>query len=280
MKTSQVAAVLVPVATVNAQWWGGAPQCASSCMSSAWNNPTSWPEPTSLCAGGTPAVATCVQSACAATPTVWSSYSSLSSSLCSKYASCTSGGTGAVRTITATGGTWNGGWWNDANKWGGPDGKGWNGNGKGGWKRDGPHGFGGPGGKDWPKTLTSGQVYTVTGCDWNDGYWGGFGWGVGKGGPWGWGTGWTAQATSTGMVTKTWTAGGSAFTTTAPATFAVAVSGSVTSTATLGLAQQAEATGTPGTPGTPAPNAAAGSNSGVKVAGAALAGFVGVALAL
>lgn len=246
-------------------------------MSSAWSNPTSWPEPTSLCSGGKTAVADCVQSACTATPTVWSSYSSLSSSLCSKYASCTSAGTNAVRTVTATGGTWNGGWWNDANKWGGP------------WKRDGPgggaHGFGGPGGpggpganSNWPKTLTSGQVYTVTGCDWNDGYWGGFGWGVGKGGPWGWGTGWTAHATSTGIVTRTYTAGGTVYTTTGPATIAVAVSGSVTSTATLGLAQ-VEATGTPA-PGGATGGSSGGSNAAVKAAGAALAGFVGVALAL
>lgn len=278
MKATTVAVVLAPAAVANAQWFGGAPACASSCMSSAWNSANSWPTATSFCATATPSVASCVSAACAATPTAWSSFSSMSSSLCGQWSSCTSSGTDAVRTVTATGGTWGGGWFNDANrgwddasrqqwedKFKSKFGEGWKtaAGGPGNWKRDFPAGG--------PKALTSGQVYTVTGCDWNDGYWGGFGWGAGFGGPWGWGNGWTAQATSTGLVTRTITTNGAVITTTEAATIGVAVSGSVTTTSTFGFAQ-AQATGTS--------DAGRLAANGVKVVGAVLGGVVGVAALL
>ncbi|TLD21942.1 hypothetical protein PspLS_07867 [Pyricularia sp. CBS 133598] len=277
MKVATITAILAPAAVANAEWWGGAPGCAATCMSQAWNDANSWPSATSFCASyPTPTVAACVEVACAATPTAWSSFSAMSSNVCSQWSSCTNAGPNNVRTITATGGTWGGGWFNDAARgWDDASRKEWEDKwksrgGPGGpfpWKRDGPGHFG-PGG---PKALTSGQVYTVTGCDWNDGYWGGFGWGAGFGGPWGMGTGWTALATSTGLVTRTITTNGAVFTTTEAATIGVAVSGGVTTTSTFGFAQ-AQATGTS--------DAGRVSANGVKIVGAVLGGVVGVAALL
>ncbi|RYO74229.1 hypothetical protein DL764_010911 [Monosporascus ibericus] len=116
MRTPVIAAAIAPLAL--AQWWKGAPECAQSCLSSAFSSvtaslsssgdegtsgatttappPSFWPAQQAYCddpdAAGV--AGSCVRGACAATPAVFTSYSSLSSSLCSRYASCTSAGRG------------------------------------------------------------------------------------------------------------------------------------------------------------------------------------------
>lgn len=102
------------------------------------------------------------------------------------------------------------------------------------------------GSASWSGTRTwSGGPYTVTGCAWDGSPWAGrpAGWGNGSGaggcggyGPWGqWGNAWSwttrTLASATGTVTA---AGGAIAVITAPATVAVAVSGDVSSTTTLG----------------------------------------------
>ncbi|KAK4170383.1 hypothetical protein QBC43DRAFT_4941 [Cladorrhinum sp. PSN259] len=251
MKSSAIAAIFAP-ALATAQWYGGAPECAQTCFSSAWSSAASssaWPAPTNYCgATQAAAVSSCIDSACKATPTVISSYASLSSSLCSQWASCTSGGSASVYTVSAPAFT---------GSWGGP--------GRGPWREgDGNRG-------DFTKTWTGG-VYTVTGCEWNGNPWAGGpgGWGPGGAGgsPWAaWGKGWK-WTTATQTVTQVITANGATSTSVGLATVGLAVSGDVTSTSIL-TGSRAQQTG----------NAAdkKGVDAGVKVMGAMLGGVVAVA---
>ncbi|RYP77867.1 hypothetical protein DL771_000964 [Monosporascus sp. 5C6A] len=156
MRTLIIAAAIAPLAL--AQWWEGAPECAQSCLSSAFSSATAsssssgneeassatttappppfWPAQQAYCddpdAAG--AAGSCVRSACAATPAVFTSYSSLSSSLCSRYASCTSAGrstgTGGLGLVTVTHPA------GAAVTWGAPP----------GWSGSAPPGWGGGGG--------------------------------------------------------------------------------------------------------------------------------------
>ncbi|KAK4453563.1 hypothetical protein QBC34DRAFT_210285 [Podospora aff. communis PSN243] len=262
MKTAAVAAILAP-ALANAQWWGGAPECAQQCFSSVWETASTWPAPTSYCgATQAPTVASCISSACSATPTAITSYSSLSASLCSRWESCSSAGSTGVLTISAPAYTGTGAW--------GPGGR---------WGPGGPGGEGkGPWGAEYTGTKTwTGGVYTVTGCEWNGSPWAGGpgGWGAGGlgGSPWGnWGAGWkwsTATQTVTQIITIT-TGGVTSFSTSIGlATVAQAVSGDITQTSIItdGSAR-------------PTGNAAPGGMSdvaGVKVMGALLGGVVAVA---
>jgi len=262
MKTATLSAILAPAALANAQWWGGAPDCAQECFSSAYDESSTWPAPTSYCgATQAPAVATCISSACSATPTAITSYSSLSSSLCDKWSSCESAGSTGVYTVSLPAFTGTGSF--------GPGGK----FGPGG----GPGGGRGPWGNydgDATKTWTGG-AYTVTGCEWNGSPWAGGpgGWAGGLGGsPWGnWGHGWK-WSTGTQTVTQviTITEGGNTVLSTSIglATVAQAVNGETTQTSIIsdGSAQ-------------PTGNAAPGGHgeAGVKVMGAILGGVVAVA---
>ncbi|RYP32789.1 hypothetical protein DL767_005037 [Monosporascus sp. MG133] len=165
MRTPIIAATIAPLAL--AQWWKGAPECAQSCLSSAFSSatvppsssgdeeansatttappPPFWPAQEAYCddpdvAG---AAGSCVRGACAATPAVFTSYSSLSSSLCSRYAACTSAGRGTgtggpgLVTVTHPAGA--------AVTWGAPPG--WFGSAAPGWGSGGggPPPFAGPG---------------------------------------------------------------------------------------------------------------------------------------
>ncbi|KAK1768796.1 hypothetical protein QBC33DRAFT_606220 [Phialemonium atrogriseum] len=243
-----ISALLAP-AIAQAQWWGGAPNCAHSCFSSFFTSATDWPSPSNYCDSSQGAsVSSCLSSACSATPTAQTSYSSLSSSLCSRWASCSSAGSTGV--FTATFPTITG-------HHGGP----W-GNGDGPWT-------GGP--------------YTVTGCEWDGSPWAGGpgGWGPGGrgggGGPWGqWGNEWS-WATRTTTVTVVVTSDGSVATTVGPATVAVAASGDVRSTTTLGIvgAEQSAPTASDGDGNKNAGPRVAG-DVGVKAVGAVLGGVVAV----
>ncbi|OIW31152.1 hypothetical protein CONLIGDRAFT_679882 [Coniochaeta ligniaria NRRL 30616] len=263
---SSTLALLGSAALSQATWWDGAPNCAHTCLSSAWSSAsaTAWPSPGTYCtATQGPAVASCLSSACAATPTAYSSYSSLSSSLCSQWSSCSSAGSTGVYTLSAPPFTGTGG------PHGGPPGAG--------------H-FGPPG--DWSGTQTwTGGVYTVTGCEWAGSPWAGGpgGWGGGGGGgygdgPWGqWGNAWSWTTRTLPTVTATVTVdGGAASVITAPATIAVAVSGDVSSTTTLGTFGAA-VTGNAG--GSEAAGGLGGGNAAVKVVAVAL-GAVGVVVAM
>ncbi|KAI0597189.1 hypothetical protein F4775DRAFT_593514 [Biscogniauxia sp. FL1348] len=289
MKASIFTAVLAPTAA-SAHWWGGAPECAQSCLSSAWSSPTGtttswWPAQSEYCDGDyTDDVGDCVSSACTSTSTAWSSYSSLSSSLCSRYESCTSAGSTGVRTITYPGGpvTWAapGGWGSKGFAGGFP--------GEGGQ-------WGGPGNasdysqywSDWAsaysgsKTWTGG-VATVTGCAFDGSPW--FvgpdcGWnGLGGFNGWvGWGSGWSWGPTQTETVTVTTTDdGGDQTTATGIATVALAVSGTYTTSTILGAVETGASSA-----GNPAPRLAGpGGVEGSAVTvlmGVALGGVVAVA---
>jgi hypothetical protein len=262
MKAATIAAVLAP-AVVNAQWWGGAPDCAQNCFSSLWSSQsTAWPAPTSYCqATQAASVTSCINSACSATPTAITSYSSLQSSLCAQWSSCQSAGSTGVYTVSLP--AFTGSW--------GPGGRG------------GPGGFGGPGGPGgrgpWggdlgaTKTWTGG-VYTVTGCEWSGSPWAGGpgGWTGGlNGNPWGnWGHGWswsTATTTVTQIITVTQGGVTSLSTSIGLGTVALAVSGDITQTSVI--------TGGSAAPtGNVAPKDGA---QGVKVMGALLGGVVAVA---
>ncbi|KAI1854283.1 hypothetical protein JX265_000691 [Neoarthrinium moseri] len=284
MKTSSIAAVLAPSAA-SAQWWGGAPECAQSCLSSAyWGSASAttsayWPAQSEYCASDKgDQVSSCVNAGCASTSTAWASYSSLSSSLCSQWESCTSAGSTGVQTITYPSGsvTWGapGGW---------PTGKG----GPGNW--GGPSGPGGPGGaggwagvegnqvwSEWAAAYSgsktwSGGVVTVTGCVGN-----GSPWYAGPNGGWndhggfngwvGWGAGWSQGPTVTTTVTYTTTdAQGSESVYTGLATVAAAVSGDITTTQTLGSQ-------------TAGPTATHNAAPGGRAEGSAVTGMMGVAL--
>lgn len=259
MKTSAVAIALAPAAA-SAQWWGGAPECAQTCLSSAWSSVSAtaaatggngwWPKQSDYCADDKRSnVQDCLAKDCSATPTAVSSYSSLASSLCSAWSSCTAAGSTGVQTITYPGGpvTWGapGGW----------SGMGGNVNGPRGGNFGGPGGAGGWGGdssdskvwSEWAdaysgsKTWTGGVV-TVTGCVGN-----GSPWFAGPGGGWnnmggfngwvGWGKGWHWGSTVTETVTYTTTlSDGKVSEFTGLATVAAAVSGDLTTSTTLGAA--------------------------------------------
>ncbi|KAI5921792.1 hypothetical protein F4810DRAFT_323744 [Camillea tinctor] len=256
MKASTVAAILAPTAA-SAQWWRGAPDCAQSCLSSAWSSiasttsdtststtSTFWPVQSEYCdADVGSSVGNCISSACTVTSTAWSSYSSLSSSLCSQYESCTSAGTTGVQTITYSAGPVT---------WAAPGG--WGGGAKGG--------FGGRFPGDWDGNNTdysaywsewasaysgsrtwTGGVVTVTGCDFEGSPWfvgPGCGWNAqgGFNGWVGWGAGWSAGPTTTETVTVTTTdSAGSQTTQTGVATVAVAVSGGSTTSSIVGAVE-------------------------------------------
>jgi hypothetical protein len=291
MKTSTIAIALAPAAA-SAQWWGGAPECAQTCLSSAWSSASAtaasatggngwWPQQSDYCADDKRSnVQDCLAKDCSATPTAVSSYSSLASSLCSAWASCTAAGSTGAQTFTYPGGpvTWGapGGW----------SGAGGNGNGPRGGNFGGSGGFGGWGGdssdskvwSEWAdaysgsKTWTGGVV-TVTGCVGN-----GSPWFAGPGGGWnnlggfngwvGWGKGWSWGSTVTQTVTYTTTlSDGKVSEFTGLATVAAAVSGDLTTSTTLGAATA-----------TSTSSDSAGARVGGSSEGGIVTGMMGVAL--
>ncbi|KAI0425015.1 hypothetical protein F5Y09DRAFT_117869 [Xylaria sp. FL1042] len=260
-------AAAIPVVTAG-QWWNGAPECAQSCLSSAWAGPSGtttswWPQQSEYCDEGKgKTIGDCITSACSATETAYTSYSSLSSSLCSRYASCTSAGSTGVQTLTYSGGPVT---WAAPGGWGGrffPSGRG---------PGDGAAGqWGGPNGtdysqywSDWASAYSgsktwSGGVVTVTGCAFD-----GSPWFVGPNCGWnglggfngfvGWGSGWSWGPTQTETVTVTTTdANGKTTTETGVGTVAIAVSGTLTTSSIIGVL--AEETG--GSSSSDTPNAA------------------------
>ncbi|ORY67387.1 uncharacterized protein BCR38DRAFT_407366 [Pseudomassariella vexata] len=283
MKASTIAAVLAPSAA-SANWWGGAPECAQSCLSSAWADATAtitsanyWPAQSDYCdAGKGSSISSCINNGCSTTPTAISSYGSLSASLCSQYASCTSAGSTGVHTITYSAGPVNWGapgGWNGGKGFGGGPGGNWGDNKNGsddGWgaATDGSYWSEWASAYSGSKTWTGGVV-TVTGCVGNGSPWfvgPGCGWnGYGGFNGWvGWGAGWSLGPTTTGTVTYTTTnAQGSGSIYTGVATVAAAVSGTITTTSILGAAT---ATG----------NAAARVGQGAE--GSVVTGMMGVAL--
>ncbi|KAI1502039.1 hypothetical protein F5X99DRAFT_427680 [Biscogniauxia marginata] len=261
MKASTVTAALAP-SVASAQWWNGAPECAQSCLSSAWSSPTGtvtvtswWPAQSEYCdTDQGNSVGDCINNACTSTSTAFSSYSSLSSSLCSRYESCTSAGSTGVQTITYPGGpvTWAapGGWGGGQKAF--PGGHGFPGDGPGGGNISEYSQYW----SEWAsaysgsKTWTGG-VATVTGCAFDGSPWfvgPGCGWN-GQGGfdGWvGWGSGWSWGPTQTETVTVTTTdEAGSQTTQTGVATVALAVSGGLTTSTTLGAvaAETSDASG-------------------------------------
>ncbi|KAI1077841.1 hypothetical protein F5B20DRAFT_592583 [Whalleya microplaca] len=121
MKAGTLAAALAPCSLTSAEWYDGAPECAQSCLSSAYSPTGSgtisswWPAQSTYCdsdAGSS--IGACLSAACSDTPTAYASYADLSTSLCSRYASCTAAGSTGVQTITYPSGpvTWAapGGW--------------------------------------------------------------------------------------------------------------------------------------------------------------------------
>lgn len=269
MKTSTMSAILAPAALANAQWWGGAPECAQNCFSSFWSSESNWPAATSYCGANNngASVASCFNSACSATPTAVASYSSLTSSLCDRWASCSSAGSTGVYTVNlpAFTGTYPGGNFGPGGR-GGPGGGPWGGKG------------GGDNWDDASKTWTGG-AYTVTGCEWDGSPWAGGPWGYGGSGqgdsPWApWGKDWkwsTATQTITQVLTVT-NGGVTALTTSiGPATVALAVSGDTTQTSIIAAGAAASPTGSGAASGP-------GSDSlALKVVGSLLGGFVVVA---
>ncbi|GAP93020.1 hypothetical protein SAMD00023353_3100110 [Rosellinia necatrix] len=253
MKTSTFLINTLAPAIASADWWNGAPECAQSCLSSAWSGPSGtttswWPQQSEYCnedkgneVGG------CITDACSSTLTAYTSYSSLSSSLCSRYASCTDAGSTGVQTITYPGGPVT---WATPGGWGG---KGFG----GGAGHGGSDQWGGPNGSDYSqywsdwasaysgsKTWTGGVV-TVTGCAFD-----GSPWFVGPNCGWnglggfngfvGWGSGWSWGPTQTQTVTVTKTDdNGQQTTQTGVGTVVVAVSGTLTTSSLVGaLAQE------------------------------------------
>ncbi|KAI1120797.1 hypothetical protein F5Y10DRAFT_289296 [Nemania abortiva] len=259
MKYSALLSAVVPVVAGSAQWWNGAPECAQSCLSSAWASPSStitswWPQQSEYCDENKgSSIGDCISSACTETETAYTSYSSLSSSLCSRYASCTDAGSTGVQTITYSGGPVT---WATPGGWGGR----FFGAGRG--DGDGARQWGGPNGtdysqywSDWASAYSgsktwSGGVVTVTGCAFD-----GSPWFVGPNCGWnglggfngfvGWGSGWSWGPTQTETVTVTTTdASGQLTTETGVGTVAVAVSGTLTTSSIIG--KLAEVTGSSG----------------------------------
>ncbi|KAK9776320.1 hypothetical protein SCAR479_06932 [Seiridium cardinale] len=296
MRPSAIATALAPT-VASAQWWAGAPNCAQSCLSSAFpgsNSTTSttsvdWPSQTDYCDSDRGSdIGSCLSSSCSATSTAWSSYSSLSSSLCSQWSSCTSAGSTGVQTITCPSGsvTWGapGGWptrgsnEGRSDRGGGPGGWGWSGSGDGDYSVWSQWASAYSGSQTW-----TGGVITVTGCAGD-----GSPWYAGPGGGWnnrggfngwvGWGDGWSRGPTSTATVTYTTTAsGGSTSVVIGLATVAAAVSGEITSMETLGTAA---ATATPNS----APRRVGGTGNECNIVttmmGLGLGGILGIFLML
>ncbi|KAI5860659.1 hypothetical protein GGS23DRAFT_219023 [Durotheca rogersii] len=304
MKPSATFILAVAPSVSFAQWWKGAPACAQSCLSSAWQSPSGtvasgWPEQSTYCDGSGPGVsaASCISTACSATSTAYQSYSALSSSLCSAYAACTSAGSTGVRTITFPGGpvTWAvpGGWVGGGSKvfgGGGGDESNNGGNGTDSW--DGPGaGTATDGGhhywSEWASAYASsrtwtGGVATVTGCA----AFGGSPWFVGPGCGWngfggfdgwvGWGSGWSWGPTTTRTVTYTTTdaADGTVTTGTGLAAVALAVSGTLTTSTTLGTPTPTDGAESGAAPRLAAPAAARLAKAGEGSAVTALVGLV------
>ncbi|KAI0010453.1 hypothetical protein F4779DRAFT_307205 [Xylariaceae sp. FL0662B] len=296
MKARTLAAALAPSSLASAQWWHGAPECAQSCLSSAYAAATStansswWPAQSDYCDGNSGSgVASCISSGCSATLTAYTSYSALSESLCSRYASCTSAGSTGVQTITYAGGpvTWAapGGWGSkgEQQQHGGPPESGF---GNGGEPPQGGPQWGGPNDSaavsrywsEWASASTwSGGVATVTGCAFDGSPWfvgphcgwnsaGGFNGWVG------WGSGWSWGPTTTETVTYTTTdTAGVTTTGTGLATVAMAISGSLTTSTTVG----ALATGAGGAKDE---NAAARAGFGGHAEGDIVPGLLGIGL--
>ncbi|XXH02343.1 serine/threonine-protein kinase dbf2 [Hypoxylon texense] len=300
MKASTVAAVLAPSAA-SAQWWRGAPSCAQSCLSTAWSSPTGtvtsgWPAQSEYCAADAgSSVGSCISSACesASSATAYESYSQLSSSLCSQYAACTSAGSTGVRTITYPGGpvTWAapGGWGSRAFV-GGPPGGG--NDGISSWISSKAANLTATAASEyrqywseWASAFSSsrtwtGGVATVTGCAFDGSPWfvgPGCGWnGLGGFNGWvGWGAGWSWGPTSTETVTYTTTDSAGATTTgTGLAAVALAVSGTLTTSTTLGAPSATESSESGAAGG-----AAAAAMIGARGAeGSVVTGMMGVAL--
>ncbi|KAI0869135.1 hypothetical protein GGS24DRAFT_174486 [Hypoxylon argillaceum] len=262
MKYSALLATIAPV-VASSQWWNGAPECAQSCLSSAWTGPSGtttswWPQQSEYCDSDKgSSIGNCINDACSSTATAFTSYSSLSSSLCSRYASCTSAGSTGVQTITYSGGPVT---WATPGGWGGGrlfSAAGGGGHGPG--SDGGSQQWGGPNGTDysqywsaWASAYSgsktwSGGVVTVTGCAFD-----GSPWFVGPNCGWnglggfngfvGWGSGWSWGPTQTQTVTVTTTdANGQQTTETGLGTVAIAVSGTLTTSSLVGVL--AEATG-------------------------------------
>lgn len=252
-----------------------------------------WPAQSEYCdAGAGSSVGSCVSDACASASesTAYESYSDLSSSLCSRYAECTSAGTTGVRTVTYPGGpvTWAapGGWGSKAFPGGPPDGI-------NSWisSAAAANNLTAAAASDyrqywseWASAFSSsrtwtGGVATVTGCAFDGSPWfvgPGCGWnGLGGFDGWvGWGDGWSWGPTSTQTVTYTTTdSAGATTTATGLAAVALAVSGTLTTSTTLGAPSATES----------AESGAAGGAAAAMVGargaeGSIVTGMMGVAL--
>ncbi|KAI0172862.1 hypothetical protein GGR52DRAFT_591373 [Hypoxylon sp. FL1284] len=301
MKASTVAAVLAP-SVVSAQWWRGAPSCAQSCLSSAWDSASStitsgWPAQSEYCDASGPgsSVGSCVSSACASasSTTAYESYSALSSSLCSRYAECTSAGSTGVHTVTFSAGpvTWAlpGGW----GGWGGvknraaaaapPPWVAGRDNVSASSAADGYRQYW----SEWASALAAsgtwtGGVATVTGCAFDGSPWfvgPGCGWnGLGGFDGWvGWGSGWSWGPTSTRTVTYTTTdTAGSSTTATGVAEVALAVSGTLTTSTTLGTPSPTDGSDSAAAPAAVPVIGTFGGRRGAE--GSVVTGMMGVAL--
>lgn len=242
-------------------WWGAAPECAQSCLSSVYEEEatiTSWPGPDHFCTATAVApLSSCLSESCTATPTAWTSLSSLSESLCSVYASCTSDST-AVFTLTRP---------TDTNDYG---------YGKGPWR-----------------TYTGDGTITVTGCPtYGFGMHGGFGpyggwtpWGGERPDDafWGWGYGWSSLTTYTEVATTTITLNGTTTESLVTETLAMAVTDGTTTTSTVGSDGSGDATATgegsqqTASDGDNDEDPSAGNVNELTVLGAALAAVVAIA---
>ncbi|KAI1163939.1 hypothetical protein F5B18DRAFT_297316 [Nemania serpens] len=274
MLYSTLLAAIAP-AVVSANWWSGAPECAQSCLSSAWTVTSGtvtswWPQQSEYCdAKKGKSVGSCISGACSKTAAAaaFTSYSSLSSSLCSRYASCTSAGSTGVHTLTYAGGpvTWAapGGWGGKyfsgghvvpgsgggAGQWGGPNGSDYS-----QYWSDWADAYSGS--KTW-----SGGVVTVTGCAFDGSPWfvgPGCGWnGLGGFNGWvGWGQGWSWGPTETQSVTVTTTdSKGNEVVESGVGNVAVAISGTLTTSSLVGVLAQATGSNGEGDSGS-TPNAA------------------------
>ncbi|KAI1433542.1 hypothetical protein GGR50DRAFT_494189 [Xylaria sp. CBS 124048] len=269
MKASILITSIAPTVVLG-QWWNGAPECAQTCLSSAWASPSGttsswWPQQSDYCdeSKGN-SIGDCINNACTDTKTAYTSYSSLSSSLCSRYASCTSAGSTGVQTVTYPSGpvTWGapGGWSGKYFGGYGPGNGGGNNNNNnnnnGPWGGNNGSGYNSQYWSDWASAYSgsktwSGGVVTVTGCPFE-----GSPWFVGPNCGWnglggfngfvGWGSGWSWGPTQTQTVTVTTTdANGQQTTETGLGTVAVAVSGSLTTSSLVGVLAAVTSSSTP-----------------------------------
>ncbi|KAI1328207.1 hypothetical protein F5Y16DRAFT_398615 [Xylariaceae sp. FL0255] len=253
MRSSTLFTAVAPT-LATAIWYDGAPECAQSCLSSAFATGTVtswWPQESEYCdAGKGASVGSCIQSDCTSTGTVFSSYSSLSSSLCAEYASCTNAGSTGVQTITYPAGpiSWAapGGWgkfFGGVGRWGGPNSAGqWGGSNGSAYSQ-----YWSAWASAYSGSATwTGGVATVTGCAFAGSPWfvgpncgwneeGGFNGWVGWGSGWSWGP---TQTTTISYVTTN-PSGSYVTETGVSATVAVAYSGTLTTSSIVGkLAQE------------------------------------------